>query len=451
MPTGAQREEYLERRLPSSEDGERTILGAILLDNRYTAQAVEELDPEEFYSPLLRRVFVAMRRQFEKSQPIDPITLLEEMKRDGPVDSLGGVSTLSSLATGLPHFDTLDRYIKLVKDKALARRIVRVANLLSSTALSETMEAEELVNFCETELYGVSRQGVTSGFSGIHSLVFGSIERSLANRDRDGAVTGLATGFSEFDEMTLGLQRQELVIVAARPSMGKTALGLNIAQNVAIRGGGLVAFFSLEMSEQQLSDRIICSETGINSHHFRAGNLDSDDFDRVTQLEQRLARSALFVDDAPSISPTHIRAKLRRLESEHHALDLVIVDYLQLMTGKTRDSREREVAEVSRELKAIAKEFNLPVIALSQLSREPEKRASHMPMLSDLRESGGIEQDADVVAFIFRQDYYRQSVSEYDGLAHVIIAKNRNGPTGVVRLNFHPDTTTFSNLAPAAF
>jgi len=443
----ARREQYLERPLPSSEDSERVILGAILLDNALISQAIERLKAEDFYSPLNRRVYNAMIGLFEQSKQIDPILIIEEMKKDGPVEAIGGISTIANLTYGLPHFSNLEEYVKVVKDKSVVRTLIRTCNQITSEALAEEDDAEVILDRAEQMVFALAEERTRKGFYHIEPIARDVLQKvtDLAHGESH-ALTGLATGFREFDAKTSGLQKTDLIIVAARPSMGKTALCLTIAQNAAVQENAVVAIFSLEMSKEQLVMRMLSSEARIDAHRFRSGHLMREEWGRLAGGIESLSRAKLFIDDTAGLSVLEMRAKARRLAAEQKKLDLIVVDYLQLMTagGRRTESRQQEVSQISRELKALAKELNVPVVALSQLSRAPEARNPPKPLMSDLRESGSIEQDADVVAFIYREDYYHET-DENKGMAELIISKQRNGPTGTVKLAFLKEFTRFEN------
>ena len=443
----SRREQYLERPLPSSEDSERVILGAVLLDNALITQAVEHLKPEDFYSPLNRRVYNAMISLFEQAKQIDPILIIEEMKKDGPVEAIGGISTIANLTFGLPHFSNLEEYVRVVKDKSVVRSLIRTCNQITSEALAEEDDAEVILDRAEQMVFALAEERTRKGFFHVEPIARDVLQKvtELAHGESH-ALTGLATGFREFDARTSGLQRTDLIIVAARPSMGKTALCLTIAQNAAIQENAVVAVFSLEMSKEQLVMRMLASEARIDAHRFRTGHLMREEWTRLAGGIESLSRAKIFIDDTAGLSVLEMRAKARRLAAEQKRLDLIVVDYLQLMSGGTRrnENRQQEVSQISRELKGLAKELNVPVVALSQLSRAPEARNPPKPLMSDLRESGSIEQDADVVAFIYREDYYHET-DENKGMAELIIAKQRNGPTGTVKLAFLKEFTRFEN------
>ena len=440
-------EQYLEKPLPSSSESERVILGAILLDNALISQAIEQLKPEDFYSPNHRKVFKAMIALFEKSERIDPILIGEELKKDGiSIDSMGGVSTITNLTFGLPHFSEISDYAKVVKDKSVTRNLIKVCNQITSEALAEEEDASVILDHAEQLIFALADERTRQGFAHVKPVaeqVLAKVQE-YAKRETH-ALTGLATGFRDLDQMTSGLQKTDLIIVAARPSMGKTALCLTLAQNAAIQEKATVAVFSLEMSKEQLVMRMLSSEAKVDAHRFRTGYLTREEWGRLAGAIGTLSEASIFIDDTPGISVLEMRAKTRRLVAEQKKLDLIVVDYLQLMSGGGRiESRQQEVSKISRELKGLAKELNVPVVALSQLSRAPEARNPPRPMMSDLRESGSIEQDADVVAFIYREEYYKPS-EENAGLSEILISKQRNGPTGTVKLAFLKEFTRFEN------
>ncbi len=442
------REQFLERSLPSSEESERAILGAILLDNSLITQVVEHLRPEDLYSPLHRRILAAMIALFEASMSIDPILIGEELKKEGTsLESIGGIAAITNLTYGLPHFSDLGDYIKVVADKALMRNLIRTCNQITSEALEEEEDAKDILDHAEQMIFALAERRTREGFSAVKPIAETVLEKVHEYAQREShALTGLSTGFRDLDEMTSGLQESDLVIVAARPSMGKTALCLTVAQNAAILENAVVGIFSLEMSKEQLVMRMMSSEAKVDAKRFRQGMLSREEWERLGRAIGTLSEAKIFIDDTPGISVLEMRAKVRRLAAEQKRLDLIVVDYLQLMSGSGRtESRQQEVSKISRELKALAKEMKVPVVALSQLSRAPEARNPPKPMMSDLRESGSIEQDADVVAFIYREDYYKPD-EENQGMAELIISKQRNGPTGSIRLAFLKEFTRFENF-----
>jgi replicative DNA helicase len=436
--------------LPANVEAERSILGAILLDNFAYNQAAEHLRPEDFSLDSHRRIYTRMVDLAESSRPIDMITLVEELDRRKELEAIGDVGYISGLVDGVPDRPSIEHYIKIVRDKALLRGLIHAANAAIVRAGEQGDAAEDILNDAEAAIFQLSEKRIGRGFMGVQEIVkesFGSIDALLQRGQR---ITGLATHYTDLDEMTSGLQRSDLVIIAARPSMGKTAFAMNIAENAAIEDQKVVGMFSLEMSREALLLRLLCSKARVDSHKMRTGSLWRDDMDKVVRAMDQLAQAPIFIDDTPGISLSEMRAKARRLQQSQGALDLVIVDYLQLMSGGSRryENRTQEVSAISRGLKALAKELKVPVVALSQLSRAPESRGGdHRPQLADLRESGSIEQDADVVAFIFREEVYKPDEPELDGIAEIIIAKQRNGPTGRIKLAFIKNSTRFESMA----
>ncbi|HVJ08803.1 MAG TPA: replicative DNA helicase [Acidisarcina sp.] len=450
----------LERGLPANLDAERSILGAILLDNLAYNEAAERLRVEDFSLDSHRRIFARMAELIDAGRAVDIVTLTDELSRRKEVESIGGVAYLASLTEGLPRRLSIEEYVRIVKDKSLLRQLMGICTDSITRAADQSEEALEVLNAAESSLLEVTERGITSGFAGIPEIVrdsFGTID-NLYKQGRE--ITGLETHYKDFDRMTSGLQKSELIIIAARPSMGKTAWAINIAQNCAVKSGHVVAIFSLEMSKESLLRRMLASQAMVNTRHIQMGYLAGNAREKLTNALDELVESKIFIDDTPGISLTEMRAKARRLRQIQGSLDLIVIDYLQLMTassagpgGKRFENRTQEVSAVSRGLKALAKELKVPVIALSQLSRASEKReGTKKPMLSDLRESGSIEQDADVVAFIHRESYYNKDENgeedpDTKGKAEIIIAKQRNGPTGSVFLAFLSDYTRFENLA----
>ena len=396
MNPEATREQYLEKPLPSSPESERVILGAILLDNQLITQAIEQLSPDDFYSPLHRRIYKAMSALFERSERIDPILIGEELKKDGSIDSIGGIAAITNLTYGLPHFSDIFDYTKVVKDKSIVRNLIKVCNQITSEALSEEEDAKDVLDNAEKMIFALADERTRQGFSHIQPIAENVLAKVQEYAKREShALTGLSTGFRDLDEKTSGLQKTDLIIIAARPSMGKTALCLTLAQNAAILEGAVVAVFSLEMSKEQLVMRMLSSEAKVDAHRFRTGYLTRDEWGRLAEAIGTLSEAKIFIDDTAGISVLEMRAKTRRLFAEQKRLDLIVVDYMQLMSGsKKTESRQQEVSQISRELKALAKELQVPVIALSQLSRAPEARNPPKPMMSDLRESGCLAGDS---------------------------------------------------------
>jgi replicative DNA helicase len=437
----------LERSLPSSPDSERAILGSIILDNSLAPQAIELVRPDDFYLPSHRRVFQAMIFLFEHSSEINPILIAEDLRRDNSLEAMGGMMFLSTLTYGLPHVTTVVPYAKVVKGKSLLRRLIRVAEKITVEALEEEDEAQNILDHAEHAIFALADERMRQGFEHIKYPAERMLEKAEAIEHHAMVVTGIATGFRGLDLLTSGFQKQDLVIIAARPSMGKTSLALNIAANAAIETKAVVGIFSLEMSAEALAMRMLCSEASVDAQKFRSGFLSNEEWSRLAKALGKLGDTRIFVDDTPAITVLEMRAKARRLSTEQKQLDMIVVDYLQLMSGGSGrvESRQQEVSQISRELKALAKELDVPMVALSQLSRAPENRTDHRPQLADLRESGAIEQDADVVAFIYREEQYNKS-DENKNIAELIVAKQRNGPTDTVYLAFLNQFAKFADL-----
>ncbi len=442
--------DYAVSTLPANVDAERSILGAILLDNFAYNQAAEHLRTEDFSLDSHRRIYARMVDLAESSRPIDMITLIEELDRHKDLQPIGDVAYVSSLVEGVPERPSIEHYVRIVRDKALLRGLISAASAAIARASDQSDLAEDVLSDAEAAIFQLSEKRIGRGFMGVQEIVretFGSVDALLQRGQR---ITGLATHYVDLDEMTSGLQRSDLVIIAARPSMGKTAFVMNIAENASIEDQQVVGVFSLEMSREALLMRLLCSQARVDAHKMRTGSLWQDDTKRVVKAMEQLAHAPIFIDDTPGISLSEMRAKARRLKQSQGRLDLIIVDYLQLMSGggKRFENRTQEVSAISRGLKALAKELQVPVIALSQLSRAPESRGGdHRPQLADLRESGSIEQDADLVMFIFREEVYKQDDPELQGRAEIIIAKQRNGPIGRVKMAFLKHCTRFESLA----
>jgi replicative DNA helicase len=442
----------LDRGLPASADAERAILGAILLDNTAYSQAAEHLQAEDFSLDSHRRIYLRMMELAEVGRAIDFVTLTEQLGQHKEIESVGGVAYVTSLTDGLPRVKNIEQYVRIVKDKALLRGLIHAATNAIQQAYEQEAPATEILDAAESAIFQIAQNRMGQGFVSVPEIVkgsFGSIDKLYEQGQR---ITGLETHFEDFDEKTSGLQKSDLIIIAARPSMGKTAFAINIAENAAVRNKKVVGIFSLEMSRESLLLRMLCSQSLVDSHKLRTGFLGRDDYHKLVAGLAALVEAPIFIDDTPSISISEMRAKCRRLQQAQGRLDLVVVDYLQLVAGSpagTRryENRTQEVSAISRGLKAMAKELRCPVVALSQLSRAPETRTgNNRPQLSDLRESGAIEQDADVVAFIFREEVYDPENIDLQGKAELIIAKQRNGPTGTVHLVFLKKSTRFENM-----
>ncbi|MEP6569318.1 MAG: replicative DNA helicase [Acidobacteriota bacterium] len=449
------REQSLERSLPNSSEAERAILGGIILDNGLISQAIELLRPEDFYVPSHRRIFVAMTALFERGGEINPILIGEELKKENALESVGGISFITNLTYGLPHSTNIAHYAKVVRGKSMLRQLIRSANKITQEALEQEDEPELILDHAERAIFELADERLRQGFVHVKPIAQDLLEKIQEMEGRSSVLTGLTTGFADLDTLTSGLQRQDLIIVAARPSMGKTSFALMLAENAAIHvPGAVVGMFSLEMSKEALVMRMLCSQANIDAQRFRNGFLSRAEWTQLGKSLITLSDTKIFLDDSAGITVLEMRAKARRLAAEQKRLDLIVVDYLQLMSGsaKRTESRQQEVSQISRELKGLAKELNVPLVALSQLSRAPEARSDHRPQLADLRESGALEQDADLVAFIYRPEIYktpeeRESLPDDEkNVAELIIAKQRNGPTDTVRLRFTPSSMRFDNL-----
>ncbi len=440
--------------MPASIHNEIAVLGAMLQDALAISDATGKLKIEDFSLDSHRRIYSAMLELLAVGHAVDYLTVMDALSKKKELDSIGGPAYLAFLSEGIPRNFNIESYVRIVKDKSLLRQLMTIFNDGAVRASDQGEDATNVLSDVEAKLAAVADSAIQGGFSGIGEIVassFGSID-ALYEQGRE--VTGLATHYIDFDRMTSGLQESELIIIAARPSMGKTAWAINIAENAAVRGGKVVAVFSLEMSKASLLRRMLASQAMVNSKAIQTGMLMRDDRSKLIQGLERLMESKMFIDDTPGITLAEMRAKARRLKQQHGQLDLIVIDYLQLMTGansggKGFENRTQEVSAISRGLKALAKEMQVPVVALSQLSRASEQRGGDKkPMLSDLRESGSIEQDADVVCFIHREEYYDRENEDLKGKAEIIIAKQRNGPTGIVHLAYMADFTRFENLAP---
>jgi replicative DNA helicase len=436
------------RTLPHNLEAERSVLGAILIDNESFNIAASVIDARAFFRDAHRRIFERMVALAERSQPIDLVTLKEELERAGEVEEVGGPAYIASLVDGVPRSTNVEYYAKIVKEKATLRSLIFSANKILSNAYEADQEADLILDEAESAIFAVAEDRIKAGFVAMRDLVKESFPKIEQLFEHKSFITGIATGFTEVDKMTRGFQRGDLIIVAARPSMGKTSLVLNIAQHVAT-AGSVAGFFSLEMSKEQLFMRMLASEAKIDNYRLMSGQIGQKEYGQITHALETLSDARLYIDDTPGIGALEMRAKARRLQAEH-GLDLLAIDYIQLMTGRGRyENRTLELASISRSLKGLAKELNVPIVVLSQLSRAPEARSDKRPQLADLRESGALEQDADVVILIFREEMYKQDnePSESDGIAELIVAKQRNGPTGLIKLAFLRQQTRFANLA----
>jgi replicative DNA helicase len=448
MPTEA----TLEKVLPNNLEAERSVLGAVLLDNAALNAALEHLRADDFFLDQHRRVYTQMIALNESQQAIDLITLTEELHRKGELEASGGAPYLASLADGMPKVSNIEHYARIVKEKAILRNLIHATHDIQERAFDGEDGADAVLDNAESAIFALAEDRVRAGLIPVKDIVRDNFERLEKIFKEGKSITGISTGYAELDKLLSGLQPSELLILAARPSQGKTALALNLAENIAIRAGEPVAIFSLEMSKESLLQRLIASVAQIDAHKFRTGHLSKEDWRRMTDALGSIAAAPLWIDDSGSISVLEIGAKARRLMKEKNGLKLLIVDYLQLITARGRfSSRQEEVSNISRSLKGLAKELKIPVLVLSQLTRAPE-REERGPQLSDLRESGAIEQDADVVMFIYRPNFFKMDASpEERDQADILIAKQRNGPTDKVKFVFRSRLTRFEEAAPDAF
>ena len=426
----------IQKKVPHDADAEQAVLSSILMDKDAAAEAFELLKTDDFYSPENREVFRAALQLYTKGDPIDVVTVKNQLEENGVFAEIGGVETLANIAAAA----------KIVEEKSVLRRLIKLSGELSEISYKGADDINVILDKAEKGIFDVMQNRNTDSFASIMDVAyntFSNIEKIYNSNEK---ITGISTGFTDFDAKTAGLQKSDLILIAARPSMGKTAFVLNVAQYAAVRDHVPVAIFSLEMSKEQLVNRMLCAEALVDAQKVRTGELNSDDWSKLVESMGVLSEAPIYIDDTPGITAMEIRAKCRRLKIEK-GLGLVVIDYLQLMSGSGRsDSRQQEISEISRSLKAIAREIEAPVIALSQLSRACEARSDHRPMLSDLRESGAIEQDADLVAFLYRDEYYFPEKTEKKNQAELIIAKQRNGPTGTVNLTWLGQYTKFANM-----
>jgi replicative DNA helicase len=439
--------------LPHSTEAERSVLGAVLLDNDQFHKAQELLFAAAFYSARHRTIFQAMEGLVESGAVIDLVTLKDRLERSRDLEACGGPAYLASLLDGVPRSVNVEHYARIVREKAVLRALIQSAQGILESAIRAESSSEQLLDEAERAIFRVAEDRLRSGFVHLKDVAEQNLKTIEELTERRELITGVPTDFKELDELTAGLQPAELIILAARPSMGKTALALNVAQHAALRHHKTVGLFSLEMSHQQLFFRLLCSEARVDAHRLRTGRIGKDEWQRIIKGFASLSEAPIYIDDTPGIGIMEMRAKARRLALEK-GLDLLMVDYLQLMRGRGMryDNRQQEISDISRSLKELAKELDIPILALSQLSRAPEQRGGdHRPQLSDLRESGAIEQDADVVAFLFREEVYKREDPDLHGKAELIVAKQRNGPVGTIKLHFIREFTRFENPAYEGF
>jgi len=458
--SAVQLDTVLDRPLPQSPDAERAVLGSILINNNAFYRVVGLVETEDFFKDAHRSIFATMRMLAEQSREIDLLTLKDELAKHAQLDHVGGSGYISSLIDGIPDVANVERYARIVKEKSMLRRLIVMGNSVMRAALDAPSEPKEVLSIAERSLYEIAEGSIDKGFVQLDRITRQNMAAIEQLQHAGKLITGIPTGYDRFNEFTSGFQSQDLIIIAARPSMGKTSFMMNIAEAIAIpdRTGGprapsqrlySVGVFSLEMSKEQIGLRMLSSESGVSNQFIRGGLLSERNWRDLGEAAARLAKAKIFVDDSPGIDVMELRAKARRLKMEA-GVDLIMVDYLQLMAVKGKvESRNQEISQISRGLKAVAKELNLPLVSLSQLSRRPEQRTGdHRPQLADLRESGSIEQDADLVAFIYRDEVYNKETEE-KGIAEIIIAKQRNGPIGDFKLVFRNDITKFFNYEPS--
>jgi replicative DNA helicase len=439
---------------PHSLQAEQSVLGGLMLDNRSWDSIADRVGEEDFYRKEHRLIFRAIRNLAEKDSPFDVVTLSEILERENALSDAGGIKYLGTLAKDTPSAANIVAYSDIVRERSVLRQLIHVGTEISNAAYrTQGRGTAELLEFAEQRVFEIAeqRQRGSSGFVGIKTLLSRAVDRVEKLYQQEGSLTGAATGFNDFDELTSGLQPSDLIIVAGRPSMGKTSFAMNMAENIAIKGDKPVAVFSMEMPGDQLAMRMMSSLGRIDQHKVRTGKLDDDEWPRLTSAINILAEARLFIDDTPAMTPTEVRARARRLTREQGQLGLIVLDYLQLMQAPgSGENRVAEISQISRSLKALAKELDVPVVALSQLNRNLEQRPNKRPVMSDLRESGSIEQDADVIVFIYRDEVYNED-SPDKGCAEIIIGKQRNGPIGTTRLTFLGQYTRFENFAPNSY
>jgi len=430
--------------LPQNVEAEESLLGSILLNNALYNQAIENISREDFFGKNSRIIFSRIIDLMEKINRVEPVTLKEELERHGELEEVGGAVYIASLVDGVSIVSDVSQYIRIIKEKSILRQLLNSANTIISSCYEQEEDTETILDLAERKIFSISEKRIRSGFIPIGEIVKDSFEMVDRLYDHRGTTSGIPTGFKRFDELTTGLQPADFIVIASRPSMGKTSISLNIAQYAAVKKGYSVGIFSLEMSKEQLVMRLLCAEAQVDAHKLRSGYLKESDWGELAKALGTLSSKKIFIDDTAGISALEMRAKARRLKLEH-SLDLLIIDYMQLMRGSGRfENRNQEISSISRSLKGLAKELSIPIISLSQLSRAPEARVDKRPQLSDLRESGSIEQDADLVAFIYRPEVYKRT-EENEGFAELIIGKQRNGPTDTIKLTFLKEFTKFVN------
>lgn len=426
----------MERIPPHNDDAEKSVLGSVLLDKDALLDVLEVLRPEDFYSELHKEIYSAVEDIYRRSEPVDTLTVSEELKRRKTLEMVGGRAYIALLSTVVPSTANVVQYARIVAQKAVLRRLIRAASDIIEKGYQEKMDPEDVLDFAERSIFEIAQSRQTKDFQALRDVLWSNIQKIDELSKLNGNLTGLTTGFMDLDDRTSGLQRSDLIMVAARPAMGKTAFALNLAQQGSIRAGAKVLIFSLEMSKEQLGQRLLSMESRVEMQKLKTGNLERSDWDQINMALDKLSKTEIYIDDTAGVTVMEMKNKCRRLKAEK-GLDLVVIDYLQLMSyeGKN-ENRQQEISSISRFLKLLAREMDCPVVVLSQLSRAPEQRQDHRPILSDLRESGSIEQDADIVMFLYRDEYYNPETTEKPNVCEVNIAKQRSGPTGTIELTW---------------
>ena len=432
------------RSLPQSIEAEQSVIGSMIIDKSAIAQVAEKLTEDDFYRDGHKIIYKAIFEMFKNDMAVDLVTLLEYLKSTDQLEKAGGVTYITEVSSSVPTTANLSSYIKIVEEKSILRRLIKASTTIIEDSYNKQGEVEGVLDLAEKKIFDIAEKRSTSDFEALSDVLergFLEIERLFNNK---GQITGVPSGFTDLDAKTSGFQKGDMVLIAARPSMGKTTFALNIAENAALREGKSVVIFSLEMPKEQLAYKLLCSEANVDMLKLRTGNLDDKDWENIARATGPLSKAKIYIDDTAGVTVMEMRSKCRRLKMEY-GIDLILIDYLQLMSGSSSENRQQEVSEISRSIKALAKEMECPVIALSQLSRAPEQRADHRPMLSDLRESGSIEQDADLVMFLYRDEYYNKE-TEDKNMAECIVAKHRNGPVGTVKMAFLGALSKFGDL-----
>ncbi|MBB6625383.1 replicative DNA helicase [Clostridium gasigenes] len=432
------------RSLPQSTEAEQSVIGSMIIDKSAISKVLEKLKEEDFYRDRHKALYKALREMFQKDMAVDLLTILEYLKSTDMLEKSGGVTYISELSASVPTTANLSAYIKIVEEKSLLRRLIKSSTKIIEESYNGQDDVDKVLDSAQKKIFDIAEKKNSGDYEVLSSVLergFLEIERLFNNK---GEITGVGSGIKDLDEKTSGFQKGEMILIAARPSMGKTTFALNIAETAALRHGKSVVIFSLEMPREQLAYKLLCSEARVDMLKLRTGNLEDDDWERIAKATGPLSKAKIYIDDTAGLSVMEMRSKCRKIKMEH-GIDMILIDYLQLMSGSNTESRQQEVSEISRSIKALAKEMECPVIALSQLSRAPEQRADHRPMLSDLRESGSIEQDADVVMFLYRDEYYNKE-SEDRGTAECIIAKQRNGPVGTIKMAWIGAHSKFADL-----